>query len=72
MDVDKFLRFHQMNCLASLRQKLQSAHQGLSVGNGLDKEDLHWSHCFDYLYQVMGLLCKFEATVREADEFSIS
>ena len=55
-DVDNARRFHQMNCLSLLRTEIQSARAGLDTdhtGGGT----LHWSHCFDYLYQVMKPIC---------------
>lgn len=69
-DADGTLRFHQIQCLASLRSALQSAQDGKDIGNS-EKEGRHWSHCFDYLYQVWRLCCNFEGTFREADEIPI-
>jgi len=44
--------FHQMHCLASLRQALQLARDGEDIGHG-GKDESHWPHCLDYLYQTL-------------------
>ncbi|RDW91560.1 hypothetical protein BP5796_02725 [Coleophoma crateriformis] len=63
--------FHQAQCLAVFRQALQVQQDGLDIGHG-EKEIPHARHCLDYMYQVLGLSCEFEATVREANEVLIS
>jgi hypothetical protein len=70
-DVDSPPRFHQMQCLAVFRQVLQAQQEGLDIGSG-EKEIPHAQLCLDYMYQVWGLSCESEATVREADKVPIS
>jgi hypothetical protein len=46
-----FSRFHQLHCLASFRKALQDLQDGKFIGKD-ENDDMHWPHCFDYLYQV--------------------
>lgn len=60
-----------MHCLATLRQTLQLARDGKDIGNG-GKDEPHWPHCLDYLYQVCGLSSICGTIVPEIDLISIA
>lgn len=50
-DLTSMSRMHQLHCLASFHRALQEQHDGKDIG--LDQnDDIHWPHCFDYLYEV--------------------
>jgi len=44
--------FHQLHCLASFRKALQNAKEGKEIGES-EKDNDHWPHCFDYMYQMI-------------------
>jgi Mycotoxin biosynthesis protein UstYa len=44
--------FHQLHCLAVLRELVFSGNFTSQAGHHAREERVHWAHCFDYLAQV--------------------
>ncbi|KAH8705450.1 hypothetical protein BGW36DRAFT_422006 [Talaromyces proteolyticus] len=59
--------FHQLHCLAKIREALQAGHEGRLVPTDWHL-DRHWPHCLDYLRQT--ILCHADGQIEQEQLFN--